>query len=749
MMLVLGVNLISAVSIGNGKNVTIYCENFQPVIFNCGHSILNDSGIINRTTNIAYSRESIQYKLLILDKNGIKKMQKFSVNLINLNNSLNLGFDCSVDNSYNQKNIIDSSCNAHIQEEEITNFDNSVMSYYTCTLNVKDSMKGFYYSNFYALHDCEYPFSLTVENWSLNPNIIYPNPEAIIKYDFISKNLTVIGNSEKVSISKTEKCLNRGCTRKTENYTLVNEYGNKLYLLFQHDKSNVQESIKLLSLKYNSNKEIKINKLLIRDSKNELGFDFSNKTASISLDTNKKTNKTKIQTKTKKINNTVINTNWNIEIKTLNGSLNYNLSHNINQNKPIETENLLNNSNNIIIKNNNSQVLPDNNNLSINMSAAQEINNSINQFALDLYSQYKDDPEYKDDNIFFSPFSIESALSIAYEGARGKTADEIQKVIHIPVDSNVRRPAFENMNYILNKPNQSYNLSTVNALWAEKTYPFLEDYKNTIYTYYNGNITNLDFKNEAEKSTVIINSWVENKTDNKITNLIPSGAINQDTRLVITNAIYFKGNWVNKFNENNTIEKSFTLNNNLTKKVQMMSLLSSHNSPNYNYLENEDLQVLELPYSGDDISMLILLPKSNDIRIAESYLSTEKLDFIKNNLRQSKVNIYLPKFKFETDYIMSNTLSKMGMPTAFSPKYANFSGMDGSSNLSISQVIHKAYIDVNEDGTKAAAATGIMVAITTSEEPRPVQFNADHSFIFMIQDKRTNTILFLGRVSNP
>jgi len=326
MVLVLGINSVNAVSIGTGNNPDITTGEWSDV-WSCGHQITNNGINVDRVNNTAFSGEKVQWRILVMNRNGVNKIQKVLGAIYSTQNSSNnFKFSCTEDSTVTT--VLDS-CNAHIVEQKITDYNPQVMKYYLCTLNINNSksMSGLYQSIFEA-QDLSGISNTNAgeEYWLLNPKIIYPNPEAIIKYDSTSKNLTVLGNSEKVSVSKIEKCLNKLCTRKTENYTLINEYGNILNLVFQHDKTNLQESFNLLSIKYNSDKENKINKILIKDSKNELDLDLSNKTSRISLDTNKKTNKTKVQIKNKKINNSIINASWNIEIKTVNGSLNYNLT---------------------------------------------------------------------------------------------------------------------------------------------------------------------------------------------------------------------------------------------------------------------------------------------------------------------------------------------------------------------------------------------------------------------------------------
>jgi serpin B len=375
---------------------------------------------------------------------------------------------------------------------------------------------------------------------------------------------------------------------------------------------------------------------------------------------------------------------------------------------------------------------------------ASTVVNGNNQFAFDLYAKYK----AKGDNIFFSPYSISSAMAMTYEGAKGKTADEMQAVLHFPKDDAIRRDSFLKVNNQINKQDKKYQLRTANALWAQKDYKFKAEYFSLVEKFYSGKATNLDFINDTEKSRVKINTWVEEQTNNKIKDLIPQGAVGRDTRLVLTNAIYFKGLWLEQFKKNNTQEKDFKVDQNSAVKVPMMS--STGEKAKFNYSETEKLQVLELPYEGNELSMLILLPKNNDLQAAEESLAPEKLNALKRGIRNQRVDIFIPKFKFETKYFMAGDLKTMGMPTAFTGGAADFSGMTGAKDLYIAEVIHQAFVEANEEGTEAAAATGVIMNATSIMLPeKPKVFNADHPFIFFIQERATGNILFIGRVKNP
>ena len=359
-----------------------------------------------------------------------------------------------------------------------------------------------------------------------------------------------------------------------------------------------------------------------------------------------------------------------------------------------------------------------------------------NQFALDLYLKFKDEEE----NIFFSPYSISTALAMTYEGARGKTAEEMRSVFYFPEDDDIRRYSFARIYNQINKKEKKYKLHTANALWTQIDYSFLDEYLDVVEKYYAGKATNLDFGNETEKSRETINGWVEERTNNKIKDLIPAGILNADTRLVLTNAIYFKGTWLLQFNKEYTRQEDFKVNPEKTVKVDMMNLIDEE----FNYGETEELQVLEMLYDGEELSMLVILPKEDNLKSAEDLLSLKKLNELRNALTKQKVDVYIPKFKFETKYFMKETLMEMGMSSAFGG--ADFSGMNGTKNLFIDNVIHQAFVEVNEEGTEAAAATALVMKEAISEK---IVFNADHPFIFMIQEREIGNILFMGRVFDP
>ena len=372
----------------------------------------------------------------------------------------------------------------------------------------------------------------------------------------------------------------------------------------------------------------------------------------------------------------------------------------------------------------------------------QSVVDANNKFAFDIYAQLDKDEEK---NTFYSPYSLSTALAMAYEGARGQTADEMKAVFHFP-ESSILKPNSAAIYNTLNKNDKPYILSTGNALWVQKDSRLIEDYKVSVEKYYGGKAANLDFIKETEKSRQTINTFIEEQTNKKIKDLIPTGALDSNTRFVLTNAIYFKGTWEWEFDKGDTKEEDFKITPKNVIKVQMMKM--NPEKTRFNYVDIGEAQLLELPYKGNDISMLIILPSENLASIDPS-LSIEKLNELKSQMRETTLDsIYLPKFEFDTKYLMTDTLKDLGMPTAFNPGVADFSGMSEEEKLYISSVIHQAYVKVDEQGTEAAAATAIAVGITSVAPPKEI-FRADHPFIFIIQQKETGNILFIGRVIDP
>jgi serpin B len=365
-----------------------------------------------------------------------------------------------------------------------------------------------------------------------------------------------------------------------------------------------------------------------------------------------------------------------------------------------------------------------------------------NQFALDLYAQLRD----REGNQFFSPFSISTALAMTYAGARGQTAEEIAKTLHFADDQIKLHKAFGAVLRQTTGGQQSgFQLNFANALWGQKNYGFLPDFLTLTRTHYGAGLKEVDFATATEQARRTINAWVEQQTQDKIKEVLQPGVLTPKTRLVLTNAIYFKGDWKYTFAKASTTETPFHASAKTKVKVPMMQQTAE-----FKHLEDGDYQALELPYATGDLSMLILLPKAVDgLSTLEKKLSPAWLDKVRSRMQIQEVIVSLPKFKLTQSYALADILAGMGMPTAFEPGKADFSGMNGSTEkLFISAVIHKAFVDVNEKGTEAAATTAVVIDPQDAEIPRPM-FRADHPFVFLIRDNRSGTILFLGRLVNP
>lgn len=365
-------------------------------------------------------------------------------------------------------------------------------------------------------------------------------------------------------------------------------------------------------------------------------------------------------------------------------------------------------------------------------------------FAFELYKKIGSNEANAGKNIFFSPYSISTALGMTYAGARGETEKQMSAVLHFGTDQDALHRAFHELSGSLDGAGKTYQLSIGNALWGQKNYPFDKGFLALIDKYYFGGFNTVDFIQETELSRQRINQWVADKTADKIKDLLQQGDVSGATRLVLTNAIYFKGDWATQFDKKMTRLAPFTLKPADTIDVQMMA-----QSGRFSYGETELLQAVEVPYAGDDLSMLVLLPRG-DIGVMEEQLSQQKLEDLWVKMTPTQLNIYLPRFKFDARYGLHDKkfLPAMGMVDAFDERLADFSGLTGKKELFISGVFHKAFIDVNESGTEAAAATAVVVGLKSMPMP-PTLFRADHPFVFVILHKPTRSILFMGRVANP
>ncbi|XP_017656025.1 serpin B6 [Nannospalax galili] len=368
-------------------------------------------------------------------------------------------------------------------------------------------------------------------------------------------------------------------------------------------------------------------------------------------------------------------------------------------------------------------------------------------FALNLLKTLGEDSSK---NVFFSPLSISSALAMVFMGAKGTTASQMAEVLSLNKCSSSGggdvHQGFQSLLSEVNKTGTQYLLRTANRLFGEKSCDILSSFKDSCHKFYEAEMEELDFANAPEQSRKHINTWVAKKTEDKIKELLSPEAVNIDTKLVLANAIYFKGNWERQFNKEHTQERMFKVSKNEEKPVQMMFKKSTFKTT---YIGEIFTRILWLPYVGNELNMIILLPDEHmDLRTVEKELTYENfMEWTKlDKMDEEELEVFLPRFKLEENYDMKDVLCGLGMTEAFDQTKADFSGIS-KEGLSLSKVVHKAFVEVNEEGTEAAAATAaIMMRKCMMFAP---SFCADHPFLFFIQHNKTNGILFCGRFSSP
>jgi len=371
-------------------------------------------------------------------------------------------------------------------------------------------------------------------------------------------------------------------------------------------------------------------------------------------------------------------------------------------------------------------------------TAVNPLITASNAFAFDLYKQLSEKPG----NIFFSPYSIDAALAMTYEGARGLTADEMENVLHLPKNADLRRDFFASD---LAAFNAIADAGIVNAFWAQKDRVFLPAYVDLLRKNYKADAFYADFKTAFDEARLGINKWTAEQTRGRIKDLFPQNSLNSLTRLVLVDAVYFKGKWTTPFDKAHTADADFFTA--LRNKVKVKMMKHAGEGAKFNYCQTGVLQLLELPYKSGGLSMLVLLPVEGGLKALESGLTPENLAVWKKGLSNRSVDVFLPRFSLNTRYSLPGTLAKMGMSAAFTDN-ADFSGMDGTQELYIQQVVHQGFVEVNEEGAEAAAATGVSMALKSMAMPVP-QFRANRPFIFLIQETATGKILFMGRVEKP
>jgi serpin B len=366
-----------------------------------------------------------------------------------------------------------------------------------------------------------------------------------------------------------------------------------------------------------------------------------------------------------------------------------------------------------------------------------------NQFACDLYGKLRD----KDGNLFFSPYSIHTALAMTAAGARGTTRDQMVRVLHLPADE-AKALATGDLGRFYTTRSAPYTLTTANALWGQKGYPWRPEFLATLKERFGAGAQEADFATQPEVERTRINRWVEEKTQDRIKNLLQAGQINELTRLVLTNAIYFKGAWTEEFKPANTQEAPFRLATGGTVPVPLM-----HRKGRYAYTEGEGFQAVAMPYKGDDLAMIVVLPREpGGLPAVEKQLTAENLARWIAKMTQEEVQLSLPRFRSSHRFEPDHELRVLGMIDAYDPAKADFSGMVDTAareRLSVSKVVHQSFVDVNEEGTEAAAATAVVLNAPSPVPPPPKVFRADRPFVYLIRDTRHGTILFLGRLTNP
>ena len=376
-----------------------------------------------------------------------------------------------------------------------------------------------------------------------------------------------------------------------------------------------------------------------------------------------------------------------------------------------------------------------------------ELSSGNTDFAFRLYQELREE----EGNFFFSPYSISSALAMTYAGARGATEREMAKTLSFTLPQERLHLAFNALDLklaertkpvdIVGTEVEGAQLNVANSLWGQAGYSFRPEYLDLLALNYGAEMHLMDFVSRADAARRTINKWVEDATEGNIKDIVPDGTLNAQTRLVLVNAIYFNAKWEDPFSKSDTKRESFYLLDGDTVQVPMMSQYEV-----YRYWKGTGFQVFEMPYVGRELAMGILVPDAGKFRDVERSLDARQVNRIVGNLESQYLDLTMPKFDFESEFALREILSKMGMRKAF--ENADFSGMDGSRDLQLSEALHKAFVAVDERGTEAAAATSVFADVI-SNPMYPLELTVDRPFIFWIRDIPTGTLLFLGRVLNP
>lgn len=376
-------------------------------------------------------------------------------------------------------------------------------------------------------------------------------------------------------------------------------------------------------------------------------------------------------------------------------------------------------------------------------------------FAFDLYHAVAG----QGGNLIFSPYSVSLALAMTYAGAAGDTAQQMADTLHFTLPPDQFHPAFQALDASLPRivpgepegddeknPDQSFRLNIANALWGQEGYAFLPTFLDVVNVNYGAGLQTVDFVADTEGARQTINGWVSDQTEERIQDLIPAGALGPDSRLVLTNAIYFNAAWLSQFSEGMTTDGSFTLLDGSTVEVPMMNQVER-----FGYMEGDGYQAISLDYEGSQMAMLIVLPDAGQFEAVEASMDAATFQAVAGvlGIGRQRISLFVPRWEYESEFSLAEVLATMGMPLAFSDA-ADFSGMTGARDLKISDVIHKAFVQVDEEGTEAAAATAVIMEVTAAmpEEP-PLEVRVDRPFMYFIYDYASGSILFMGRVLTP
>jgi serpin B len=391
----------------------------------------------------------------------------------------------------------------------------------------------------------------------------------------------------------------------------------------------------------------------------------------------------------------------------------------------------------------NEKGIPSGQNSADRMTSPASVIKGLNEFSFNIYCQLNAASE---NNEFISPLSISSVLAMTYAGAEEQTAEEMKQALHFGAQDPEFHQIYGRILDSLAQSSGDFEINIANAVWVQKAFPLLGKFTKTVRDNYKGESRELNFIHQPVKSKETINKWVSDKTNDKIPELLSDGVIDADTRMILTNAVYFNAEWYESFNKKMTNEAPFYLLNGGQTTCDLM-----YQRSRLAYMETKDLQIVELFYKGRQYSMTILLPKKTDgLKELDQTVDQDLLAQFDMNKKWEDILLYVPKFKMDSDYELKPALSALGMKEAFSDD-ADFKGMTGEKDLKISSVIHKAFIEVDEEKTEAAAATAVVMKMTSAMpvERSPIEFRADHPFMFLIRHTESGAIVFMGQITNP